>query len=102
MSYDYHFHQSLYTPLLVPSRPWDVISMDFIVPLPWIPREKDAIIVVVDRFSKMTYFIACHKCDDATYITDLFFQETMRLYGVPRAIVLDRDTKFLSHFCRCL
>jgi len=28
-----NFHQGLYTPLLVPSRPWDDIIMDFIVAL---------------------------------------------------------------------
>ena len=35
--------------------------------------KKDPIMIVVDRFSKIAYFITCHKCDDATYITDLFF-----------------------------
>jgi len=97
-----HFHQGLYTRLLVPSRPWDDISVDFILSLPRTPRGKDAIMVVVDWFSKMAHFIACHKCSDTTYIADLFFQEIMRLCGVPRTIILDRDTKFLSYFCRCL
>jgi len=68
------FHQGLYTSLSVPSRPWDDISMDFIVALPRIPRWKDAIMVVVDKFSKMAHFITYHKCDDATYIADFFFK----------------------------
>ena len=89
-----HLHQGLYTSLAVCSRPWDDISMD----LPRTPRGKDAIIMGVDQFSKMAYFIACHKCNDATYIMNPFFQEIVRLHGVPKTIVSDRDTKFLSHF----
>jgi len=68
-----HFHEGLYTPVLVFTRPWDDIRIDFIVTLPRTPRGKDVITIVVEQFSKMAYFITYHKYDDATYIVDVFF-----------------------------
>jgi len=90
--------QGLYSSLPVPQGPWEDVSLDFITGSLRTQRHKDFIMVVVDWFSKMAQFIACHTTNDASLITNLYFKKIVRLHGISRSMVLDRDTKFLSHF----
>jgi len=46
----------------------------------------------------MAYFMAYIKTNEAVQVAELYLREVMRLHGVLRSIVSDRDAKYLSHF----
>ncbi|GJT18490.1 transposon ty3-I gag-pol polyprotein [Tanacetum coccineum] len=88
----------LYTPLPVPSRPWESISMDFLGGLPKTRRGNDYLFVIVDRFSKMVVLIACKKTVTGEEAARLFFENVWKIFGLPKSIISDRDSRFLSNF----
>ncbi len=84
-------------PLPIPKGPWESVLMDFMVSLP--PSKGfDAIMVVVDRFSKMAHFIPTKDEATAQETRTLFFSHIFKHHGLPNDIVSDPDPKFTSKF----
>jgi protoheme ferro-lyase len=75
--------------------------MDFMVSLPP-SRGFDAIMVVVDRFSKMAHFIPIKESATTQETRRLFFTHMFKHHGLPKDIVSDRDSKFTSKFWKAL
>lgn len=92
----------LLRPLPIPSRRWETISMDFVGPLPMTPSGHDFLLVIVDKFSKMTHLIACTQSITAVTVAQLVYDHVIRLHGFPDSIVSDRDSKFTSLFWNAL
>ncbi|RDY13329.1 hypothetical protein CR513_01773, partial [Mucuna pruriens] len=67
--------------------------MDFAIGLPKTHRGRDSIFMLKDKLSKMAQFILCHKSDDVYHTANLFFKEVVRLNGLPKSIVFDKDLK---------
>ncbi|GJP59338.1 hypothetical protein CLOP_g10663, partial [Closterium sp. NIES-67] len=88
----------LLQPLEPPSRPWQQVTMDFVSSLPAGLSGNDAILVVVDRLTKMAHFAACKKTITAEQIAKLFLTNIVRLHGIPSAIMSDCDPRFTSNF----
>jgi hypothetical protein len=86
----------LLKPLEIPKWKWEHITMDFVVGLPHSPRRRDAIWVVVDRVTKSVHFIPMKATNSASELVPFYMKEVIRLHGVPKSIVSDRDSKFVS------
>ena len=83
----------------VPEKPWTHISVDFITKLP-IVAGKDAILVVCDRLSKMTHFIATTERMTAEGLARLFRDNIWRLHGLSESVVSDRGPQFATELTR--
>ena len=90
----------LLKPLPIPDRPWQQVSMDLITALPRSKLGNDAIVVFVDKLTKMVHYVATTTNVTAPKLADIFMREVVRLHGVPESILSDRDPRFTAHFWR--
>jgi hypothetical protein len=85
-------------PLPIPSWKWEDISMDFITGLPKTSRGFDSIWVIVDRLTKSAHFVPVKTDYRASRYVEIYVAQIMSLHGIPKTIVTDRGTQFVSQF----
>ena len=68
--------------------------MDFIIGLPISASKKNAIWVIVDRLTKSTHFRSIHDTSSIKRFAQLYVKEIVRLHGIQKDIVSDRDRRF--------
>lgn len=102
-----HKPYGLLKQLPIPERPWESISLDFIVELPSLisafdGRTYDAILVVVERLTKMALFIPTTGKLKAKDLAQLYLFNIFSKHGIPTDIVSDRGSLFTSDFITSL
>ena len=88
--------------LLVPEKPWNSISLDFIEKLPPSSSSYTAILVIVDHMTKQGLFIPTHNTITSQQLVQLFVLHVFSKHGIPSHVTSDRGPEFVSHFFRSL
>ena len=83
----------------VPKKPWSHLTVDFITKLP-VVAGKDVVLVVCDRLSKMTHFVATTEGTSAERLVRLFQNNIWKLHGLPESVVSDRGPQFAAELTR--
>ena len=79
--------------------------MDFVIDFPMTELRNNIIMVMVDWFSKMVYFIPLRFSKgeiDIIMVVKLLFDYIFKFYGLLREIVSDRDPWFIFNIARQL
>jgi len=84
-------------PLPTPKIPWEEISIDIIGPLPR-SEDKDTILVVVDRFSKIIRLMATTTSISSSKVARIYWDNIWKMHGIPKKIISDREPQFASTF----
>jgi len=86
-------------PNQVPEKLWQHILVDFITKLP-VSKGHDSILVVCDRFLKMSHFVVTTKKMMAEGLARLFRDNVWKLHGLPESVILDRGPQFAAGLMR--
>jgi hypothetical protein len=95
---DHHHPTGLLQPHDVPISKWEVIFMDFVVGFPFTSHRHNAILVIVDKLTKSAHFISVRETYDVIDVARVFISEVIRLHGLPKKIISDRESRFTSRF----
>ena len=85
----------------VPEKLWTHLMVDFITKLPLVV-EKDTILVVCNRLSKMAYFVATTEGISVEELARLFRNDVWKLHRLLESVILDKGPQFAAELMKKL
>ena len=85
----------------VPEKPWTHLMVDFIMKL-LVVAGKDAILVICNRLSKMTHFVATTEGTSVEGLARLFRDNVWKLHRLLESVVSDRGPQFAAELMKKL
>jgi hypothetical protein len=82
----------------VPTYPFETVYMDWITGLSPTTEGYDSIFVFVCDLSGMVHLQAAHTSDTSAITVRHLLNNVVRLYGLPKVIISDRDVRLTSKF----
>ena len=99
---DHTLHRGKLQSTNIPEKKWTEVSLDFITDLPVTKGMKDSILTVIDKATRMVHLIPCKKSVTAAETAKLYWDQVVKLHGVPKILYSDRGTQFTSQFWKVL
>ena len=81
----------------IPETKWSEISIDFVTDLPTTANNKDTILVIVDKTTKMVHLAPCRKNIITTGTAQLLWKTVSRYHEILRIIYSDRGPQFTAN-----
>ncbi|GKE88131.1 putative reverse transcriptase domain-containing protein [Tanacetum coccineum] len=83
----------------IPVWKWEGIAIDFVTKLPRTSSGHDTIWVIVDRLTKLAYFLPMREDYKMERLARLYLNEIVDRHDMPISIISDRDSCFTSRAC---
>nr|GEX06960.1 reverse transcriptase domain-containing protein [Tanacetum cinerariifolium] len=81
-----------------PEWKWDNIMMDFITKIPKSSQSFDTIWVIMDRLTKLAYFLPMRENDPLEKLARLYLNKIVARHGIHVSIIYDCGGRFTSNF----
>jgi hypothetical protein len=88
----------LLKPLEIPTVRFEQVSMDFITALPETKASHDAVMVILDKLTKLVTLIPTRTDMDTVTTAKLFFNHWYMWFGLSKETISDGDGRFISKF----
>ena len=97
---DHQLVKGKLTSTQIPEEKWKEISIDFVTELPMSVGNKDTVLTIVDKATRMVHLVPYHKNITVVATAKLLWLNVVKLHSISRAVYSDRRPQFTANSWR--